>query len=1536
MTALFDENNNVVSGTLNIGSGTVYDIVLSDTSGNRTIFNQNNLNIDLAVSGTGTGDVLFFDASTGRLGLNTESPDAAFHVITDCALDGVKVESITNCATGVKLLLVHNTQTAPETGSFPATIELAGRDNNFNTINYGQIKSKILNPATNSTSGEILFTVDHTGVNKEVFRSSLVNTVLGGLNTANGNEYNVIGFNNVSSGLSYIVLGDGNNTLHNTGVVVGSNMTTSGNKVVLLGQNSSVSGLSAIGLVVDSSVSGTSTIAIGSSIRATGDQGIIIGNTNVLNGFNNIGLLSNAAVVGNSGIGFGNNQAIQGDTNIYIGHQVEVSGTDAIVFGSRVGVTGLDNMVFGNSSKASGNNIISIGTDNTAANINSGIYIGNNIDLSSSNKSIIMGLGVVTTSGLDNSIMIGLDNTTLDASPTGLVLIGQNNTVSEMRDSLVVGNENNLSGNVHNNILIGPRNSVPLISNNNLVIGVLNNTTGIVINTDGTFTGSGVKAAGDSMSNTSVFGINNLVTAASGSTVIGNKTRVSGLNINSVGSYVNINKEDNQNIGNSNFVLGSKNTTLGAKNDILGSSSVSINTSNDRNQIFGDNSIVIGHNEVVFSGISVGYDNEIYGIDNIVYGRNNTLGLVRHPCKVSGTNVVVVGDVSSDFDGGDRVLVGIYSPGSQTESVFIRTILDGTDNLGNSLGVVTENIGSNFTTTLNVTPTINSDDTIEYYIKDSFDEIVQGQDPCDACFSDRFAGFSSGYVIAYQDGNDVTAAITSPRFGQFSTVLGSSNTVRHMSGLVLGNHNHISGINHIAIGYGLSGNYNEAIQIGTNNVNKLYLDDDQVVFNTGSSQGNIIFHTSNNVGDNQKYAMRVDLTNNRVGVNSAVPQSTLDVSGTLTTDQLRIGLSSISGYSLHADNSGNASWQKPVTLIGGNSGLLFKTSSTVGSGLKEVFFNTASGVKSFEYVRANRVLSASDSFDFIDGNETEDRVFILSQTGLFLNNGANDYGFNLSIKGSGIQSPVNGDNSIYLFNTDIPNNSVRMHNITGVSGQFGEMTVGGGLKLPLNLTGTNLTVDPSNGALQSQTFDKHDVLFTRSNFETSGTNAFRYYEAAQAITIGLTGTPPETANTSLIEGASNTFNHIILAADQGKNTVFNNAGLGNQFIISQSGQGGTKLGFHYYTTSGTLGVGVSDTDLWNITPTNTNRPWWEAAKLVVDGKIRASSLQLSANGRAGGATANRYLKTIDDAGNIGLDNLDLSYQFSGIHPIEVEQTETSDNVNIKISRKVYPGDTSAATISDTENGMSIVWNGTDWKHSRGFRYHQPENNSTNTDVTPGIEAGHDLSLNSCRNNHVEGAGSFARGIDSFKGSSQISKFYLRGRTTGNTNGVELLCDWHKNSNTTANANNTISLQYLNDYDSSSAVDHNRTMAWNYKAHYTALFSDDQSSPTFGMAGGTVEGSVLSYKASDGTRTNVHTSGSITKRTNTGGPDYSSKDPIQVYPDFSNPNFQRLKVVANGTDEQTSGDTINGMFHVEIEINQVHMPSGIVFGNSAIV
>ena len=78
--------------------------------------------------------------SKGRLGVNVTNPDAAMHVVTDCALDGLKVENETNCATGVRIPFIHNSQTPPETGSLPVTIDLAGIDNNYTAINYGQIK----------------------------------------------------------------------------------------------------------------------------------------------------------------------------------------------------------------------------------------------------------------------------------------------------------------------------------------------------------------------------------------------------------------------------------------------------------------------------------------------------------------------------------------------------------------------------------------------------------------------------------------------------------------------------------------------------------------------------------------------------------------------------------------------------------------------------------------------------------------------------------------------------------------------------------------------------------------------------------------------------------------------------------------------------------------------------------------------------------------------------------------------------------------------------------------------------------------------------------------------------------------------------------------------------------------------------------------------------------------------------------------------------------------------------------------------------
>ena len=1525
MSAIFDENINVVSGTLHIGSGVTYDITLSETSGVSTVFNRNNLNVDFKIEGTGASSYLYYDASTGRLGLDTASPDATLHVVSPCANEGAIIESITNCATGVRLLLLHNSQTPPEDMGYPATIDLAGRDENYNQILYGQIKSQALNTETDNTSGALIFSVDHTGISREIFRSSYVDTVLGGNNTIESGTslYDIIGYNNqINSGLALVIVGSENTLTSSSGTIIGHSNTLNGDHSILVSTNTNANGDDNISLSVNSIVDGDSCIFVGQSINFTGSSGTVIGNNIISNGDYNIGLLSSSNIIGSSGIGFGIDANITGNNHIHIGHNVDISGDNNMIIGSNLYTYGDNNIVYGNSASANASDVISIGTSNNLQNYNSGIFIGNNISLQSGDTSVVIGLGNSSSSGLLNSILLGINNSASNATPSGLVVIGQSNIVTEISESLVVGNSNNLSGSVSNNIVIGPRNSVPDISSNNLIVGLLNNTTGIVINSDGSITGNDIRMIDSSITNTNVFGINNALSAASGSSIVGNKTKISGLNINNIGSYANINGVDIQSLGNSNFIIGNYATAIGGRNDIFGTGSISINTSVERNQLFGNDSIVIGGNEVIVSGIAIGSNNEIYGPNNIVYGKNNTVGLVRYPCRVSGDNVVIVGN-TTEFNGGDKILVSLYSPATQDDPIYIRTILDGTDPVTNNpLGIIKENIGSNFTTTLVVNTDIDHTNTIEYYVKNNFDTIIQGYDPCSECFSDLFAGYASGYVMGYQEGNSEEDFLNYPLYGNNNIIIGSNNHITHYSGIVLGNNNQITGVNHIALGYGISGNYDNTIQIGTSDLSKLILSENSIVFNSGQAHTSISVRSSDPTNNNDNIAVKFDNLLNRAGFNTANPRSTVDVSGTLTVGQIRIGLSGTDGYTLTTDSNGDATWQFPVNLYGQNGGLLQKLDDKRASGLRELAFNATTGVKSWEYLRANKVIDST--FDLLDELSTEERVFIINQSGLYLNNEGNDYGYNLVIKGSGIQAPVDGDNSIYLFKTNILENEVRMHNITCVSGDTQDLKVTDNVILPVVLTGTVLQVD-NNGNLNSLSFDRYDLLFSDSNYGTSGTTALRYYPNSQALTIGQTGIPPVGAEEGLLTDGNNLFNNIILSSAQDTNTVFNNAGYSNQFIIVENQQAGTQKGLHYYTNSGTLGIGVNDSNLWNVSSTNTNQPWWNAGKLVVNGKARISELQLTPGGTTlpGVSSVNKYLKIVDVDGNVGLDTLDLQYQFSGIHPISVATDAGNQIVTVRLATT----NSNQVSLGSNENGLGLVWNGASWVHGRGFKLLQPENGSTNTDVTPGIELGNDLSLNACRNNHVEGAGSFVRGQENWKGSSQTSKFFLRGRTGGDVDS-ELTADWHKNSNTSPTVENTISLQYLDDYDNQTPVDHKQSFVWNYTIDYSAIFSDDAGTPTFGGCGGKVEGTILSYIASDGTRTNTKLgSDSITKRYTT--VDYTTQDPVEIIikDTGSDLNVQRLAIFANGR------ANYNALWSASVEINQVFVPSGISFGNS---
>ena len=98
----------------------------------------------------------------------------------------------------------------------------------------------------------------------------------------------------------------------------------------------------------------------------------------------------------------------------------------------------------------------------------------------------------------------------------------------------------------------------------------------------------------------------------------------------------------------------------------------------------------------------------------------------------------------TDFNGGDKIIVGLYSP-AHDASTFVRTILDGTDPQTDNLGIITENLGSNFTTTLKVNLILIQLIQLNIF-KGTFDDIVHGDDPCAECFADQFAGYSSGYV----------------------------------------------------------------------------------------------------------------------------------------------------------------------------------------------------------------------------------------------------------------------------------------------------------------------------------------------------------------------------------------------------------------------------------------------------------------------------------------------------------------------------------------------------------------------------------------------------------------------------------------------------------------------------------------------------------------------------------------------------------------------------------------------------------------------
>lgn len=1418
----------IINETTLIGTGLPYDITLSINAGSGTVFNSNQKNIDFEVKGTGLNKSLFFDASTGRLGIGTGLPDAVLHLVAPCAKDGAIIESITNCPTGVTLLLIHNPQTAPATGSYPATINLAGRDDNYNEINYAQIQARILSANTTATTGEILFTVDHTGVNKPVFVANISNTTLGADNTGSGNLYLIFGKENLSSGTNYILVGSNNSGLIlSDSLSVGSNNQLYGPDLLTISSDSVVDGSGSLVIGKYSTTSGLQNLAIILNGNISGSNNSIIGRYTSLSGSSLLGITNDSAASGVSGILVGNNIYNVGNSNIHIGYIIDHIGDNSHILGSNVISSGQNNIIHGNNNAASGTNIIAIGSTHNVANVSNLVVVGDNVSLTDSNYALIVGSNNSTLSGLNSSVVVGGLNNLQNTEANNVLVFGYSNITDTLNNSVVVGNNNNLSGTVGNSLVIGSGNAALSDTFNSIIIGTINNRTGIYLNSQAETSGVGGNVSAINVNSISI-GNQNISYLNSSNTLFGNKNNVSGTNINAVGSFNKlINTNNTSVLGNSNYLDGDNIVAIGKKIISYGKDIVAINNTNSDMDIYGSGSIVIGNNPVVCSGITVGYQNSINTVSGLVFGKNNYVGLSKHlfTANLVSPSVITVNALVGDYyKENDGVLLQVKNPAGTNNSLYA------------VVTAVSENIITT-QTSISIGGALTSLNLSNRYVSvnDAFDD-------------NNIANTTiSGYIIAIKDYEN------NKTYGVNSIVLGNNNNQKYSNSIIVGQNSSSTGINTVIIGNNISGVGDNSIHIGSSNTNKIVFDDTRLVFNTGTTQQSVVYR-----GYSGNIAAFFDLTNNRLGINNTSPRSSIDVSGTTTTSNLRVGLSSTAGDTLTSDASGNASWQTPVRLSGVNNGLLYRVSDKVASGLTSIkYTDNTNGINFYDnhYIIETGVIFNADK-----GSTITPRPFTIWGSG-------------------GVFAPK-------LFEALPGSNRVFMWDFASTTGLVSGLNVVNNMRLPTSLTGTLLYVDNSGNLLNRVNYN-NTVVFAGNNSWGSGNTKFRWFNDQNVLT--LSDDPNRTASAVSTLNSDTEYN-IMLSSTGTINTVFNNKGLSNNFVVYNSGSAGTsdRRGFHIIPTSGRVGVNATLTDMGLNSDT----------RLFVNGKTHTESLRLGGNPASG-----LYLRTAAN-GEVVASQPTFDLAFSGIYPL---RTTTLGNDQIQVS--IATATSAGVSFTAADEGRTLVYGGDGtWVFGSGLQAWQ----SNGSDNIQGLSLGNGASLQTQSPDTTDAptatnivgfaGGSFNMGAPNRNGSSQFNQYHLRTRTSGN-NINDMTTNWQTTNGTARSTNNTIRFP------------NNRYGVWTFRAYVNVLWQNILSPGDQGAGGYIIEGTVASL------------SGSFSLVGTTGVTSWmSSVVPNRVLVDINSNSFQSLDFRASGS----AG--YNMLWSSTVQLNQLTWPSSLSFGS----
>jgi hypothetical protein len=293
--------------------------------------------------------------------------------------------------------------------------------------------------------------------------------------------------------------------------------------------------------------------------------------------------------------------------------------------------------------------------------------------------------------------------------------------------------------------------------------------------------------------------------------------------------------------------------------------------------------------------------------------------------------------------------------------------------------------------------------------------------------------------------------------------------------------------------------------------------------------------------------------------------------------------------------------------------------------------------------------------------------------------------------------------------------------------------------------------------------------------------------------------------------------------------------------------------------------------------------------------------------------------------------ISLNTQFSGEWPTYVNASLAS-RIDFGISKTAR---NSTVGYNSAQNGFMLSFNGNSWvNNSKGIRVYQPDAGSTDDDTVPGLIFGPGGKKNSCNNSHVFAGTPFMSDIDPrYAGSNQMSKFYLKGRTTNNSD-TELLSDFTKDINSTPSADNSISVQYLyNPAGSPNSIENwDGISVWLYKASFCGLVApinvstNQEETNNFKGVAGTIEGAFL-FRRTVGSNDRVITP--------LGAPtvNYYASDTLSWADDsppifvtgVSTDNVQRLAVKTRGLTSH------NILWNTTVDIQQLNHPSGVLLG-----